>query len=347
MFLYQKIAKELEGRISTMKRPDGRLPSEAQLCAEYNVSRVTIRKSLTLLKDRGIICSFGGKGTFLGNKSDKASKIITIVLGNNLTSLAREQIYSISKNLLYHGYGVTLSDEETAVSSNGKKNFETMHGLYDPSGYVLVSLSPQTQRWFSLRKLPIMVIGDPLSETMTSYVRVRSFPIFYNSVYHLYEQGHKDIVVFFRSNRSKGNMELLKGFHQACMELNISQPPQNIVHIEDKRSSLQKILDDLLAREKKPTAIILHDQESAVPVLTHLQHRKIKIPQELAVVVGTGDKLCDQFKVRLTHSDFGKVDIAEITAQSIMSLVEGRTKKIQKTINPKLIVRESSKYKRR
>lgn len=56
-------------------RGESKLPSEAELCARWSVSRVTIRKALDVLRREGLIVGERGQGTFL-----KPSRI-PLVLG--------------------------------------------------------------------------------------------------------------------------------------------------------------------------------------------------------------------------------------------------------------------------
>jgi GntR family transcriptional regulator len=63
---YRAIADELRQRIATGEFAAGRLlPSEAELSAAYEVSRVTIRKSLELLRHEGLVDSRQGFGWFV------------------------------------------------------------------------------------------------------------------------------------------------------------------------------------------------------------------------------------------------------------------------------------------
>ncbi|MFW5985749.1 MAG: GntR family transcriptional regulator [Halanaerobiales bacterium] len=60
---YKKIAGEITGRIHSGEYPSRSfLPSENQLAREFGVTRSTIRKALNILKQRGTIESFQGKG---------------------------------------------------------------------------------------------------------------------------------------------------------------------------------------------------------------------------------------------------------------------------------------------
>ena len=46
-------------------RPGDQLPSEAQLCARYDVSPMTVRRSINALVDQGIVIAKQGRGTFV------------------------------------------------------------------------------------------------------------------------------------------------------------------------------------------------------------------------------------------------------------------------------------------
>ncbi|HEX2039413.1 MAG TPA: GntR family transcriptional regulator [Acidimicrobiales bacterium] len=62
---YREIADELRRRVTAGEFPSGRLlPSEAELSAAYDASRVTVRKALELLRAEGLLESRQGFGWF-------------------------------------------------------------------------------------------------------------------------------------------------------------------------------------------------------------------------------------------------------------------------------------------
>jgi GntR family transcriptional regulator len=63
---YQQIADELRGRVAAGMYAAGRvLPSEAELSAEFDASRVTIRRALETLRDEGLVDARQGFGWFV------------------------------------------------------------------------------------------------------------------------------------------------------------------------------------------------------------------------------------------------------------------------------------------
>jgi GntR family transcriptional regulator len=64
--LYQQLKEVLAGQIKNgILKADDRLPSEKELCAMYNVSRITVRQALAELTREGLIYRSHGKGTFV------------------------------------------------------------------------------------------------------------------------------------------------------------------------------------------------------------------------------------------------------------------------------------------
>jgi GntR family transcriptional regulator len=69
--LYRQLAAIIRGQIQAGKLGHlDRLPSEAWYVQEHGVSRDTVRKTIEVLRDEGLVFTLGQRGTFVGPKPD-------------------------------------------------------------------------------------------------------------------------------------------------------------------------------------------------------------------------------------------------------------------------------------
>ena len=78
--LYSQIEADLRNKILTRElTPGDRLPPEMELCDQYSVSRITVRKAIQILVDEGLVYRLRGRGTFVS----KPKKVIEKSAPNN------------------------------------------------------------------------------------------------------------------------------------------------------------------------------------------------------------------------------------------------------------------------
>ncbi|MFI6439472.1 GntR family transcriptional regulator [Streptomyces sp. NPDC050759] len=64
--IYVAVADHVEARISAGElQPGARLPAERDLAQEYGVAYLTVRRAAQVLRDRGLIETVHGRGTFV------------------------------------------------------------------------------------------------------------------------------------------------------------------------------------------------------------------------------------------------------------------------------------------
>lgn len=71
--LYEQIASVLSARIADGTYPPRRrIPSEADIVAEFGVSRPTARAAVRLLVERGLVVTVRGKGSYVVDAPPRA-----------------------------------------------------------------------------------------------------------------------------------------------------------------------------------------------------------------------------------------------------------------------------------
>ena len=65
-YIYVQLADHIEARIRAGELPPGsRLPAERQMADDYGVAYLTVRRAMAELRERGLIRSVIGRGTYV------------------------------------------------------------------------------------------------------------------------------------------------------------------------------------------------------------------------------------------------------------------------------------------
>jgi DNA-binding GntR family transcriptional regulator len=86
-YLYLDVARRLRRRVEEGRYPPGsKLPSLADLCAEFNVSAITVRNALRELMQERLVVGRQGLGVFVKARE----KIHRVLAGNPQRSIGEE-----------------------------------------------------------------------------------------------------------------------------------------------------------------------------------------------------------------------------------------------------------------
>ncbi|MEU5418467.1 GntR family transcriptional regulator [Streptomyces sp. NPDC001407] len=111
---YYQIEQALRGRIAKL-RPHDLLPSESELCAEFNVSRMTARAAVQKLVTEGLVYRVSGRGTFVAEPP-------THRRAENLVSFSehtRRQGYEPTSRLLHATLRPAMEEEANRLLLRG------------------------------------------------------------------------------------------------------------------------------------------------------------------------------------------------------------------------------------
>ncbi|CAA0123673.1 HTH-type transcriptional repressor DasR [Mycolicibacterium vanbaalenii] len=96
--VYRQLSDLLEARLAEQARPGDRLPSEAELSQQFDVNRLTVRRALDELNQRGLIETVHGKGSFVATPVVRYS--ISAGRDASLTHAMRELGHDVAIRLL-------------------------------------------------------------------------------------------------------------------------------------------------------------------------------------------------------------------------------------------------------
>ncbi len=135
--VYRQLGDLLEAQLVDAGAPGDRLPSEAELSRQFNVNRLTVRRALNELHQRGLIETVHGKGSF-----------VALPVVRYSVSAGRDASFTRTMQALGHDVAIRLLSKRTG----GSAELETQLGT---DGAVLVCTT--------LR----LVDGQPWSHSVT------------------------------------------------------------------------------------------------------------------------------------------------------------------------------------
>lgn len=144
---YKVIAESLRRRVADGDfETDSMLPSEAQLAAEYQVSRNTMRRALADLEDKGLIRSLPGRGRVVVTQDESAESPGGPVLQyQRIAADLRERIGTGDLEP-----GAVIPSEAALVNQYGVSRGTARQALIELQGAGLVEVRQGKGRFVSL-----------------------------------------------------------------------------------------------------------------------------------------------------------------------------------------------------
>ncbi|MCL5409018.1 MAG: substrate-binding domain-containing protein [Candidatus Omnitrophica bacterium] len=333
--LKEKIKEEI---INNELQPDDKLPTELKLMSEYEVSRITVVKTLSQLASEGIIYRIQGKGTFVkGNKPVlKKEEIIGLIMpttGHIYESLSKKIIHGLTD----HHYFCIIID----YNGENRNSIKKIKDLIDRHPAILIIQGISRFPFNFLDNYPGKVIFLQAFEAEKRLPRARYILSDYFAggrivAEYLIYLGHEKIIFYTYPifPGQKNQMSVIEGAKSVFKEKNI--PEENFI-IFTKSSQIA----ESLKKEKKPMAVFCNVDFMAKLIYETAKKLNLRIPEDISVVGYNNTPWCEIFKPNLTSVSIREAEIAEYVIDEITG------KNINKKIifKPKLIIRDSTTKK--
>lgn len=245
---YQIIARELERQLCQGQAE--KLPTEAQLCQQYGVSRQTVRSALGVLEEKGLILRRQGSGSYPTQTG--ASRQIAVVLGDREEYLAPALLRDLRKAAAEEGY--TVSCLETGFRREREGELLAKLTCQRPAGIILEPITDVLGCFQGepLRKL--VSLGVPLVYLNGRY-DVPSPAVLWEDergagmlMAHLATGGHRRVAAILRWDDSRG-IRRYQGLCRAAREMDMSLREENCLwYSQQERLGLLEGDEDLLRR---------------------------------------------------------------------------------------------------
>ncbi|MCK5845357.1 MAG: GntR family transcriptional regulator [Victivallales bacterium] len=295
LFTYEKIADDLRSRIEGREFASGKLPSERELAEVYKVNRITLRKSMDLLKKENLIFRDGTRGTFVGKRRNPSARK-NLIVGFVLVGRSKmDQIHSVTIMELERKLRGSNSNMMLFTVSEEKEVDSVLvpavrDGLLDAIVFTGL-VSPGIAAKIADLGLPSVLLGHLMyhSPVESSFDRVCPNSVEYSraAVQYLAKKGHSRIGLLngpgyqWFLNVNQGYMRALDesgiAYDEALIRKCVRDTP------EEGFNAMKALIE-----EKKPTAVFIANERLASGALEYLKTKGMSPSDKIEVItVGT------------------------------------------------------------
>lgn len=352
------------------------LPTEKDLAEKFNVSRITSKRAMEELEREGLIVRKRGSGSFLLHKknsinnktNDEKNKMNVVALiipfGGSL-GRGMDLIQGLSEVLNKNSFFLTVhisnqdSDEERRIIINLVDSGVRGIILYPVSHRKNIDLISR----LLLDNYPIITIDKYYEAFPLSCVLSDNFSGSYKAASHLIELGHKEIVFVTDSDLDSATSvkDRYFGFSKAIKDNGLTLNDENMIcinHLNNETlncikeyDSLDekilepfiKIIEYLISKERKCTAIHAVHDYLAIFLLKSARIMGINVPNDLSIVGFDNIENASYLEVTLTTVEQNFSRIGEEAGNLILKIIKTGIDEHKSIILPvELLVRNST-----
>jgi DNA-binding LacI/PurR family transcriptional regulator len=268
------------------------IPSEKELCRQYKVSRVTVRRGLGLLKEERLLESRPGVGHFVARRAttararDAARTEILYVhdvgkAHRGLGSLAADIFAGAVGEAAEHGLDVfqCCLDSSRLRELIDKKIDSTLRGI------IFDWNDPQMARFMIDRGVPFVIVEGDFDELPVGAVVQDDAAGTSAALAHLWAHGHRRIAYIGFDDtwvHRRRRVAAFREFHLR-QETKLSEGQFAFVAFEPDASGKGEALR-LLSATERPSALYVANRELLPGVLAAARELQLRTPEDLSLV---------------------------------------------------------------
>lgn len=336
--------------------------SENELGRKYNISRVSVRRGIARLAQKGLLRRAPGKGTFVadpdGEKASTTEKTLSFIVPDIEDIFISELHRGVEEACGKMGYEVVVQSCDCRPE---KENQYLMRLKDQPVGGAIIFPNWgrfNTDAIFYLKQehVPFVLIDRYFRDIDTDYVVVDNLKGACDAVSHLVKLGHKRIA-HICGVPCTANEDRHEGYKLGLAKAKIFYDPELVRQIapDNIAGSSRFEPDDvggyieakkILALRKRPSAIFAANDGLAIGAFKAIKEAGLKVPKDMALVGFDDQRMSALLETPLTTVRQPKREIgkkaAEILIEKIQAGQKGAAKAFKHVVlKTELVIRKS------
>ncbi len=319
------------------------LPSEAELCRELQVSRVTLRKALAqLAQERWIVLGGRGRPHVIRRRSSvrapvagRTVRVLSPEPSIGLGTLQQATLETLTERIAAEGYRMEFEHRPQLFQRHQAAMLRRLDALPDTAGWILFYSTEKMQRWFAASGRPCVVAG-PLHEGVALSCVFPDTPAFgRHAAGRLCARGYSELVYLMQTNTSLGALRASVTFTEEAHRHGVRA---RIIKYGLDAQDMRAAIGGLLAERPRPDGFVSAHAGHAVTILCCLLSAGVRVPNDAAVISGWDDPFLDFTTPTMTRYRVDGVKFGRQLASVILDQLKNGSGKLRTVqIVPELV----------
>jgi DNA-binding LacI/PurR family transcriptional regulator len=265
------------------------LPSEGELCREFHVSRMTLRKALAQLANERWI-SLGGRGSVhhicerqivRQAPTARTIRVLTPFSLAAMGTIEHQLMETLSERISAAGYRLESEHHPRLFEKIQPEKLARLNALPGTAAWLLFFATEDIQRWFSASGRPTVVVGRVHEDLPLSSIYPDSEAAARHAAGLLCSRGHRDVVYLMGNLTSLNERLASAAFVAEAKKLGASA--RVVTHDADS-VSVARVVQDLIFSRPRPTGFVIGAPEVSIALVCHLQAAGIGVPHDSSII---------------------------------------------------------------
>ena len=350
MTKYQEVASWIQDRIvSGVLAPGDRIPSENELCIQFNISRQTARHAIGILVEDGILTAERGSGTYVADERARQGerRQIAVVTTYVDSYIFPKMIQGIESKLRDLGYLMQIfftnnsSVREREILQDIINKDEVAGILLEPTRSALPNPNMDLIRKIADMHISILYINSYYSENHEDgflgtterkiekheakrhihHVSMDDVGCAYKAVKFLLDNGHNKIGCVLKLDDRQG-LDRFSGFQKAMLERGLVVDDEHIIWLDTEDiKSIGLIRDKIKQRISGCSALFCYNDQVSNLIMQILREEKLQIPDDISIISIDDSDLAQMSVPALDSIPHPKERLGERAAENLIRLM--------------------------
>ncbi len=276
------------------------LPGERALCARLQVSRPTLRAALETRRREGWLEVSQGRRRRI-HPPDRKHRVaahparvglLTPVPLHRMPPFTMFWVDELRERLADEGFELTLHVNHASGLSQPEHWLQRVTAETPSAAWVVFRSSKPMQAWFDAHGLPAVIIGSRFPDIGLPSVDLDYRAACRHAAGIFLARGRRRLALLLPEGGGAGDQASEAGFLEGCRAAG-RDAVATVVRHDESVAGIARRLDSLRAAAEPVTALLVARSAHALTVLTHLQRRGVRLPQDVSLISRDDDAFLD------------------------------------------------------